>query len=320
MIIEMRKSGCYNLSKNINDSNNQEQLNNEQIDWHSGFAGSLSLCLYEYKDLINIVREHQLTKHPPRIDYIVIKKDTDTVIDNDIGRIFKKHNIIEYKNPKDALDIDVIWKCIGYTGLYKGLADNINAIPEEELTISIFRHNYPRKLIKELNDSGKEVENPYPGVYYIKKLICIPVQIVVTKELKGDVFLPLRIMAPGADADDVRKFITNSAEYNVPGLRINADAVFQVSASANKELYVELRKEAAMCQALREIMAPEIEESRQFGLEQGLERGLEQGLEQGKIITFIDLINDKTLTIEDAAERMSMSVEEFKKYIEKYKK
>ncbi len=67
-----------------------------------------------------------------------------------------------------------------------------------------------------------------------------------------------------------------------------------------------------MCQALREIMASELEESRKYGLE--------QGLECGKIITFIDFVNDKTLTVEEAAERTSMSVEEFKKHIENYKR
>jgi hypothetical protein len=45
--------------------------------------------------------------------------------------------------------------------------------------------------------------------------------------------------------------------------------IFQISASINKELFNELRKEDAMCQALREIMAPEIEESYNEGRQEG---------------------------------------------------
>ena len=41
---------------------------------------------------------------------MVIKKDTDVSIDNEIGEIFKEHNILEYKSPQDHLDIDTFYK------------------------------------------------------------------------------------------------------------------------------------------------------------------------------------------------------------------
>ncbi len=36
-----------------------------------------------------------------------------------IGRIFRKYNIIEYKSPVDYLGIDDFYKVYGYLGFYK---------------------------------------------------------------------------------------------------------------------------------------------------------------------------------------------------------
>ena len=64
-----------------------------------------------------------------------------------------------------------------------------------------------------------------------------------------------------------------------------------------------------------EAMQKGIEKGIQKGIEQGLERGrqegIEQGLQQGRIHALIELVNDGVLTIEKAAEKASMSVEEF---------
>ena len=68
-----------------------------------------------------------------------------------------------------------------------------------------------------------------------------------------------------------------------------------------------------------EAMQKGIEKGRQEGIEQGIEQGLEQGrqegieqgLQQGRIHALIELVNDGVLTIEKAAEKASMSAEEF---------
>ena len=57
----------------------------------------MELCFRQYRDVIDIDREYELTKVSPRIDFIVIKKDQEVILDNDIGRSFKRFNIIEYK-------------------------------------------------------------------------------------------------------------------------------------------------------------------------------------------------------------------------------
>jgi hypothetical protein len=95
----------------------------------------------------------------------------------------RTYNIIEYKSPDDKLSIDDFFKTIGYACLYKGYGEKVNVIPENELTVSVFRNAYPREMIKELKRKGHEVIEKYPGIYYVTNNLPFPAQIVVTSRL-----------------------------------------------------------------------------------------------------------------------------------------
>ena len=99
------------------------------------------------------------------MDLLIIKKPANVQIENEIGHIFKKYNVVEYKSPDDSLSIDDFYKTTGYACLYKGLGESINEVPAEELTVSIFRESFPRELFKALETSGSTIEeksqNPF---------------------------------------------------------------------------------------------------------------------------------------------------------------
>ena len=232
----------------------------DQRDWHSAFAGGLSLSLRAYKEIIDIQRDVKLTKLPPEMDALVIKKKPGAVVDNAIGRAFKTYNVIEYKSPNDALNIDVVYKTIGYAGYYKGTGEVVNAVPTQELTITILRAAMPDKLSGDWRDEGKTITNPYPGVYYIEGVIELKVQIIVTRELADSELVPLKILMENADEDAVRQFLLQ--KYETQGDRQDADAVLQVSVSANKELYEHIRGDDDMCRALQDLMKDDIDQAR----------------------------------------------------------
>ena len=62
-----------------------------------------------------------------------------------------------------------------------------------------------------------------------------------------------------------------------------ADDVLQIAVHENEQIFRLLKEEMYMCEALRELMRPEIEEEMQEKFEQGMERGIERGIEQGAI-------------------------------------
>ncbi len=239
----------------------------KRIAWHPGFYGGLELDLREYRDILTFEEEHELSKEPLHMDMLIIKKHTDEEIRNEIGRIFRKHNVVEYKSPHDDLSIDVLYKTIGYACLYKGLSKRVNDIPADDISISLFRHRYPRKLFSELKRLGAGVEKKYEGVYYIKGIINIPLQIVITSELRDKEIVALKVLSNEATTKDVERFLDVAKTLKLPGDRENADAVLQVSVSANQKVYDVVREEKDMCEALRELMKDEIDKEVKAGVD-----------------------------------------------------
>ncbi|WP_026524023.1 hypothetical protein [Butyrivibrio sp. MB2005] len=247
--------------------NKQKNKQKEQIDWHSGFAGGLELVFRDYKDQLTIEREHSLSKQPLRIDFLLLKLNPGIIIDNAVGRLFKTHNIIEYKNPYDELNIDTVWKVIGYAALYKGLSHKNNKIQSNELTITIFRHSKPTALLSQLKKDGYKVTNSSSGIYSVQGIISVPLYIVITKELEEDVFKVLRIMTKNADIDDIIAFIEEASNFSIPGDKGNAKAVLQVSSMANKKLFEGMKGEYKnMNEVLRKIMADDLIRSKEEGI------------------------------------------------------
>lgn len=282
-----------------------KEQDNSSIDWHSGFAGGLELGFSRFAGQIEIEREHLLSKKALQIDFLLINKKNDVKIDNSVGHLFRKHNIIEYKNPKDELNIDVVWKVIGYAGIYKSLGKTVNEIPAESISLSIFRSNKPRKLLNDLVNQGIVVDNPYPGVYYVNGLVSIPLQIVIADELTDTDFLALRILKENADENEVRDFILNRKDKYTPGEINDIDAVLRVVASANKELFERMRGEDNMNDVLREIMKDDLLEAEATGeiisTIKFITRKMSKGKTPAEIAEDLDLELDKVEIIYNCA-------------------
>lgn len=231
------------------------------IQWHPGFYGAAELEFLSNKGDLEFQREYNLNKEPIRMDMLIIKKLADVRIKNELGHIFKKYNVVEYKSPDDALSIDDYYKTVGYACLYKGLGETVDQIPADELTISIFRESYPREMFEAMKNLGMEIKEYYPGIYYISgKQILFDTQIVVTKQLDKETHRTLRVLSKNVREEDVRAFVKRAAKISESGDRNNVDAVLQVSVSANKELYEAIRRcDKVMCEALRELMKEDFE-------------------------------------------------------------
>ena len=104
---------------------------------------------------------------------------------------------------------------------------------------------------------------------------------VVTQELEPGEHRSLRILSNHAKKDDVEEFLRKAERMNTPRDRQNVEAVLQVSVRANDELYREIRRDANMCDALRELMKDDIERevsaARKLGESEGEVRGKAMG-------------------------------------------
>ena len=251
--------------------------------WHQGFYGGIGLVFRQWQAGLSFDSEHELSREPLLMDMLIIKKDKGLKIDNPIGRFFRTYNIMEYKSPSDTLSLNGFYKALAYVNLYKALEETRGAIPPNELTLSLFSFHRPRKLFAALRELGAHIYGE-AGIYTVKGFFSLPVQVVVTKELPPGLHLPLRILRPGADKEDVRQFLLERETLTEPGDQNNANAVLQISVAANPELYKELRRELPMSmnEALRYVFSDLYEEGEAKGRAEGEARGRAEGEARGR--------------------------------------
>ncbi len=234
--------------------------NKQKLQWHPAFAAALEMELLENKDDLEFEREHNLNRKPLLIDCLIIKKNV--VIKNEIGKFFRKYNIIEYKSARDSLSIDDVAKTQGYAHLYKAYGESINAIGFDEVSVTLIRESKPVGLFKYLDENSYIVSNPYKGIYYIESGLKFPTQIIVGKELTHENHEWFNLLSDKVTKQEMARVIEYSRKVRNKNEKELIDAIFELSALSNKNVVEELKMgDEDMCQALMEIMKPEIEEA-----------------------------------------------------------
>ena len=109
------------------------------IQWHLGVKPAVDLELAEERASLSYFRDFSLNQQALEIDLLIIRRESDQPIRNEIGRLFKKYNIIEYKSPKDELNIDTLYKVGAYTSLYKAYGDTVDERRADEITTTLIR-------------------------------------------------------------------------------------------------------------------------------------------------------------------------------------
>ena len=192
---------------------------------------------------------------------LIIKLAGDIKIENDIGRIFRTHNIVEYKSPDDSMNEDTFLKVYGYACLYKAQEKNVNDIPLEDISITLVRKGYPRKLFGWMEAHSYEVIEQYPGIYYVYREDDFPIQIIVSKYLSKENQKWLTLLDGGLSKNDAQRAIVQSNELLKGYERAYADSLLQVVVKENEDVFDEIKKEdEKMCEALRKLMEPEFNE------------------------------------------------------------
>lgn len=249
-----------------------DSLDNEStkrlLQWHPAFCAGIQIELEEESEYLIFDREHQLGRKPKQVDLLIIKKDKMKKIRKNIGRIFREHNIVEYKSPKDSLSIDDFYKVYGYACFYKSDVKTADSIPMEELTLTFACHRYLRELFRYLKGKRKyQIRKMEDGIYYVTGDY-LPIQILLLNRLPEEENLWLKNLT-----DDLKG--QNQAEKLVKEYQKHKDntlyqAMMDIIIRANKERFEEAKN---MCDALKELFAEELEEKYQAGENEGRREG-----------------------------------------------
>ena len=294
---------------------NQQEKNqkkSQKLQWHPAFCSALRLELLEDAENLEFTDEFQLTEKPLQIDCTVVKVKKDCKIKNEIGKIFRKHNIFEYKSPMDELNIDTFYKAVAYACLYKVLPNHVNEIPAEEITITLIRDRKPVKLLGELEKSGYGYKKEAAGIYYVNGAM-FPMQIIESSELDVDMHVQLKALTDRLEESLLRQYLLQASTFE--GREKNlADIVLQVIVNSNMEKVREWKgSEQTMCEALRVLMKEELKEERVAGLREGRLEGQREGQREGQIRAYASLVQDGIIPVEIGAEKAGMSVDDFTK-------
>ena len=304
-------------TKNQQEKNQQEnQKKSQKLQWHPAFCSALRLELLEDAENLEFTDEFQLTEKPLQIDCTVVKVKKNCKIKNEIGKIFRKHNIFEYKSPKDELNIDTFYKAVAYACLYKVLPNHVDEIPAEEITITLIRDRKPVKLLGELEKSGYGYKKEAAGIYYVNGAM-FPVQIIESSELDVDMHVQLKALTNHLEESLMRQYLLQVSTFE--GREKNlADIVLQVIVNSNMEKVREWKgSEQTMCEALRVLMKEELKEERVAGLREGRLEGQREGQREGQIRAYASLVQDGIIPVETGAEKAGMSVDDFTKEMKK---
>lgn len=281
-------------------------MENIKIQWHPGFVAAMDMELSRNREKLKLESEHNLNRKPLEIDLLVIKKEPYEEIHNEIGKLFRGHNIMEYKSPSDTININTLYKVTSYACLYKSYETATETVKENDITISIVRETKPEKLFKYFKENNVEVTMPYKGIYYVNWIPLFPIQIIATRELEQDKHMWIKALTDKMEKADMEKLIEKSSEISNEHEKELVESILEVTLKANSSVAEKLIGDVKMGEMILKIVQPLILEkekkAKTEGIQEGIQEGIEKGIEKGKILGAIEILrsfnsNDDIKTI-----------------------
>jgi hypothetical protein len=252
-----------------------------RLAWHSAFSVALQFELAAYLKYLIIETEHQLTTGPLKIDVLIIKKLHDIFIDKNIGRIFRTHNIVEFKSPRKTATVMDFFKTLVYGFEYVVLEKVMPA----EISLTLVIAHQAKGLFKVLRElfSVRQVE---AGIYWVEGAI-IPVQIIVSQELSESENLWLRDLNFQLTQEQARRVIEAAEKCAEEQARVYLDVVMDANyvaftgESMGQLLERRLRKDGFIDKWTAGSRAEGRVEGRVEGRAEGIAEGHANGIAEG---------------------------------------
>ena len=247
--------------------------------WHYGFYAGIQIEFGEESDQLDFRQEVILGTEPVRSDMIIIKKEPGRPIQKNIGRIFRRYNIIEYKSPDHSLTIADFYKVCAYAFLYKSLGKNKVMI--EDMTISLFCSHYPRKLVKHLRKIWNfTFEKQSEGIYIVKGSV-IPIQIILLHLLPQEENIWLSSLTNRMEDITTAEKLAEAYEphVNEPLYRQVMDLIVE----ANERMFSREVKDMseALAKIFEEVWKDRVDEMKRKAVREGRQEGIREGRQEG---------------------------------------
>lgn len=151
--------------------------------------------------------QHSINSNPIATGLLLIRKTPDVYFSNKIGKIFKGHNLFEYRFPGDRIGIKAFLKAVGYACLYLAYTNDAEKIRDNDITISLVSKEKPKKLFRQLARRGLAIRKDGKGIYQIQGLHFFTVQVIVSSELNENEHIWLKSLAMAMENENAERLI-----------------------------------------------------------------------------------------------------------------
>ena len=260
----------------------------QRKEYHYGFYAFMKSYYGMSKATITYEQEKQLGEEPIRLDFLLLRNNLDETLDDPIGQFLKKDNIMEYKSPDDSLTIDDFYKVQGYGLIYKGYDHKIDELPINDMTVTIVRHRYPRKMIRTLKRDGIQIRKDQPGIYRMSGRLSISTQLIVISQLSSGLYNGLKLLSKDATIEEMDAYVKEIASSDNDSVKDYASTVIRLCLTINNRLQKELEERDYMINNVyEEVLIKEGNMMKSKARKEGLKEGKTEGKdeEKGKIAT-----------------------------------
>ena len=191
----------------------------------------------------------------------------------------------------------------------KTKAERIQWRPAQELTITFACYHYPVEMLQRIREErGITVKKTGEDIYYLEG-DALPIQLLIIPELsKKDNYWLSMLRKDLEEGGEIDEFVE---KYDRAGDSKLHEALADAVMRANRD---KLKEEYAMCDALREIcrelMADEIEQKVEMGLEEGRAQGMIEVRRQ-----VADSLKSMGFTVDKIAETLRVDTETARKLV-----
>lgn len=299
---EIKKEVCKEAGKEVNK---EAKL----LQWHPAFFAAFRLETKRKEPRMRLQNEYPLGTKPMVIDILALKDKKKSALQGDVLGIFRKYNIVEYKNPAESLSVNDYYKVMSYACSYIANAKYVMDVEPWEVTVTFVCNRYPREMLKHLEkEYGVKTERKGQGIYWLVGN-WFPVQIIITHELDPKRNLWMYSLRGDLTREEIEEVVR---DYKYHMHEKDYQSVMELIVRAN---WKKMEEEKKMCDALRELFAEEFEERERIGEERGEKRGEERGEKRGekigernKVISLIQKKLAKGKTEEVIAEELEEEV------------
>lgn len=300
------------LKKHMNGG----RMKKARLQWHVGFCAAMRTELEKYAENLEVISEYNLTKKPLQLDLLIVRKRGGPEYANNgperggnpgiLGRLLSEHTLFEYKGPGDSLEIDDFYKVMAYAGLYKYMAKDTNRILPEQISVVFVVTQKPVNLLKHLEKYYKIKERELQKHVFILEgpVLFRSYLVIAGKGSDGNQDFPWLNALTGNLTEKDKGFVRKMLDVYGEQKDSDREAVMDLFLRANEQIVNEIKEEHTMCQALLELMAPEIEAAKKAAAIEGMAKGIAEGKAEGEsshAYTVVKNMFARGFSAEDAA-------------------